>query len=84
MKGAQFYVRNPFKRNFWNSQFAQKNEGMVDFTKEIPLNEISEKFQNLLKKVKGVNFTKEIPLKVKAKFCSKITYGESDTFVYKI
>ena len=34
----------------------------VQFYKEIPLKEISEKLKILLKKVKGVNFTKEIPL----------------------
>ena len=36
--------------------------GDVNFSKEIPLNEISEKLKILLKKVRGVNFPKEIPL----------------------
>ena len=38
----------------------------VNFTKEIPLNKISENFQNVLKKMRcggGVNLTKEISLK---------------------
>ena len=37
--------------------------GGSHFTKEIPLNEISGNFTNVLKKCGGVNFTKEIPLK---------------------
>ena len=38
----------------------------VNFTKEIPLNEISENLKILLKKNEGkVNFTKEIPVKKK-------------------
>ena len=47
---GQFYKRNPFKRNLWKSQnFAQKREGGVNFSKEIPLNEISENPKILLK-----------------------------------
>ena len=42
--------------------FAQKSEGGFNFTKEIHLNQNSEKLKILLKKVKGVNFPEEIPL----------------------
>ena len=38
-----FYEKNPFKRNFWKYQnFAQKIWEVINFTKEIPFNEIFE------------------------------------------
>ena len=38
-----FYEKNPFKRNLWKYQnFAQKIWGVTNFTKEIPVNKISE------------------------------------------
>ena len=48
-KGFAAY-KNPFKPNFWKAQnFAPKSEGGVNFTKEIPLDEISENLKILLK-----------------------------------
>ena len=47
----------------------------VNFTKEIPLIEISANLKNMLKKVRGVNFSKELPftLKVQHLLALKIT-----------
>ena len=44
MKGVQFYKKNPFKQNFRNLEMLLKKWSGVNFTKEIPLNEISEKW----------------------------------------
>ena len=59
MRGSPFYKRIPFKQNL---QILLNKVMGINFTKEVPINEIIEKFKILLKKVRGVNFTQEIPL----------------------
>ena len=49
-RGSRFYKKNPFKQNFRNLEMLLKKWSGVNFTKEIPLNEISEKLKILLKK----------------------------------
>ena len=62
---VQIYKINPFKQNLGKARnFAQKDKGGGgQFIKEIPLNEISEKPEILVKKEKGGQLYKRNPFK---------------------
>ena len=74
--GGQFYKSNPFKRNFWKSQsFAQKNEGSVNFEREIPL---TEKYENLRSWLQITNWN---PILLAWYFKNTLTYRSFEKII---